>query len=158
MWLAGEREIPGPVSAYLGLLLSLPKALCAKELERSRREPEMLKGMYRLDFVGHTGGGVAALVLRDGTVFGADSVGVEYDGIYEPTNTPGEVSMSLVVTVPPGVHLVQGVVADHRGFSFKVGAQRLNLVKPCEVTIATPVNGPRGLVRARMSKIRNLPN
>jgi hypothetical protein len=158
MWLGGEREIPGPVAAYLRLLLSLPRALCVKELERSRREPEMLEGMYRLDFTGHAGHGVAALVLRDGTVFGADEAGVQYDGTYEPTGASGEVSMSLVLTVPPGVTLVQGVVADHRGFSFQVGPQKLNLLGTADVTIPTPVNGPRGVVRARMSKLRNLPN
>src|SRR6266849_10696726 len=102
MWLAGERDIPGPVEAYFRLLLSLPKAICAKELERSRKEPEMLEGMYRLDFTGHAGRGVAALVLRDGAVFGTDEAGVQYDGTYEPTGSPGEVSMSLVLTVPPG--------------------------------------------------------
>jgi len=118
----------------------------------------MLEGMYRLDFSGHAGRGVAALVLKDGTVFGADEAGVNYDGTYEPTGTPGEVSVSLVLTVPPGVTLVQGVIADHRGFSFQVGPQRINLLKPAEVTIATPVGGPRGVVRARMSKLRNLPN
>jgi len=158
MWLSGEREIPGPVVAYINLLLSLPRALCVKEIARSRKEPEVLEGMYRLDFAGVAGFGVAALVLKDGTVFGSDVAGVQYDGTYEPTGAPGEVSVSLTLTVPPGVTLVQGVVADHRGFTFQVGPQKLNLLKPGEVTIATPVGGPRGVVRARISKLRNLPD
>ena len=158
MWVNGERDIPGPVSAYLNLLLSLPKALCVKELTRPREEREMLEGMYRLDFSGHAGFGVAALVIKDGTVFGSDVAGVLYDGTYEPTGTPGEVTIALTLTVPAGVALVQGVVADHRGFTFQVGSQRINLLKPSEFTVATPVNGPRGVVRARISKLRNLPD
>jgi DNA-binding transcriptional regulator YiaG len=158
MWVNGEREIPGPVAAYINLLLSLPKAICVKELTREREEPEMFEGMYRLDFAGHAGFGAAALVVRDGRVFGSDNGGVLYDGVYEPTGTPGEVIVNLTLTVPSGVTLVQGVVADHRGFTFKVGPQKVNLLKPSEFMVATPVNGPRGVVKARLSKLREIPD
>ena len=157
MWLSGEREVSGPAEAYINLLVSLPKALFAKELTRLKKEPEMLEGMYRLDFSGNAGFGIAALVLKNGSVFGSDVAGVQYDGSYEPTGIPGEVSMSLMLSVPPGVTLVQGVVSDHRGFTFKVGPQKINLLKSGEVTVATPVNGPKGVVRARITKLRNIP-
>jgi hypothetical protein len=158
MWANGEREIPGPVAAYVNLLVSLPRAISTKELARRREEPEMLEGMYRLDFSGSAGFGVAALVIKDGTVFGSDVSGVLYDGHYEPTGTPGEVTVTLTLTVPPRVALVQGIVADHRGFTFQVGPQKLNLLKAGEFSVATPVNGPRGVVKARISKLRDLPD
>ena len=158
MWTSGEREIPGPVQAYIKLLTSLPRALRDKKLTDPEKEPEMLEGMYRLDFAGVAGFGAAALVVKEGKIFGSDVAGVSYDGTYEPTGTPGEVTLTLTLTVPPGVRLVQGLVAGHQGFAFKVGPQTVNLQNQGEISVTTPVNGPKGAVRARISKLRNLPD
>lgn len=160
MWVNNEREIPGPVAAYLTLLLSLPGALRAKELARHRKDnSEMFEGMYRVDYVGAAGFGAAVLVFKDGEIFGYDEGQVSYDGTYNPTGVPGEVSLKVTLSVPPGVPLVQGFVAGHSGYTFDVGPVRVNLSQPEKVfDVATPVNKPNGTVRGRIRKLRNLPN
>ena len=48
------------------------------------------------------------LVLCNGTVTGLDVGGVAYDGTYVP-NATGMVDIRVVLNVPAGVHLVQGI-------------------------------------------------
>lgn len=158
MWVNGEREVPGPVSAYVNLLLSLPGALRAQELAKLQvqEDPAMIEGMYRVDFNGFTGAGIAILVFQGGRIFGSDTQ-VQFDGTYEPTGTPGEVTLHVTVNVPPGVDLVQGMNSGHRGFSYDI-REIVDLQSQRPVTVQTPIGGPRGKVTARLSRLRGLPN
>ncbi|MFA6020583.1 MAG: helix-turn-helix transcriptional regulator [Rhodospirillales bacterium] len=155
LWLAGEREIPGPVEAYLNLLSSLPKALFVKELARLKQEDTVMSdGMYGVEFIGNTGSGVAVLVFSGGTVFGADSGKVQYDGTYQPSPTNIEkVDVHLHLTVPPNTQLVQGVPPQPMAYGFDIDCS-LAPRGGSELNVPTPF----GIVKARVTFLRPLPN
>jgi transcriptional regulator with XRE-family HTH domain len=154
LWLAGEREIPGPVEAYLNLLSSLPKALFVKELARLKQEvSDMYEGMYLFSYHGQKGGGHGLLVLMNGAVFGYDG-GVHYDGSYQPSaSTPGNVDVNLHMTIPPGVALVQGVPPQPMSYGYDLDCS----FNPNETTNLM-VQTPFGPVQATIRLARKLPN
>ncbi len=153
LWLAGEREVPGPVAAYLGLMASLPRALQARELARIRQEdPNMYEGMYKVTFQGAKGTGLGVLVMQRGRVFGSDG-GVQYDGAAKPSESrPGFADVQLHLTVPPGVPLVQGVPPKAMSYGFDL---------ECSIAVrgTTPltVQTPFGPVRAVVEFLREVP-
>jgi hypothetical protein len=153
LWFAGDRDIPGPVAAYVRLLLSLPKALRAQELARIRKDQQMIhEGMYGIDFTGKTGSGVCALVLMGGCVFGHDG-GVLYDGTYEPNASDSQYTdLRLNLTVPAGVELVQGVPAQPAEYRFELNVS-IPAGKQSKRIIATPY----GPVQCTISYLRPLP-
>ncbi|NGP18431.1 hypothetical protein [Devosia aurantiaca] len=66
-----------------------------------------MDGFYAVYYTGQIGFGHAVLVLREGTIAGADVVGGVYDGFYksEPDNT---IMVDIILTVPAGTTLVTG--------------------------------------------------
>lgn len=71
--------------------------------------------------------------------------------------------MKVRVSAPPGVsvQLIQGVMSDHRGFSFDVGPQIVALGSPggAVLTVMTPIGPPdRRAVTVHLTKLRNLPD
>lgn len=154
MWCSGDREIPGPATAYLKLLQSLPSALTARELARlNEGNGTMYDGMYLVQYEGHTGHGSAVLVLMDGVVFGHD-IGVQYDGVYEPSaNQSGFLDLRLRLAVPAGVPLVQGVPAQPADYSFEIAVKI-----PARGNATLKVETPYGPVVAQLSFLRPLPS
>jgi len=65
-----------------------------------------VNGIYALTFRGASGLGMGLLELRDGIAAGADAAGATYDGTYVETDQ--DIRLTLSMTVPPGVALVQG--------------------------------------------------
>ena len=50
-WMSGEREVPGPVEAYLGLLGAAPQSVRQEELKRlKRKENKMREGIYSVAY------------------------------------------------------------------------------------------------------------
>ncbi|MGU3594099.1 helix-turn-helix domain-containing protein, partial [Methylobacterium brachiatum] len=66
LWFQGERDVPGPVAAYLSLLLSLPRALQVQEFGRLTEGTTRVEGLYSFAFQGSAGAGIGALVLMSG--------------------------------------------------------------------------------------------
>jgi len=152
LWLAGEREIAGPVASYLRLLLSLPSALQAKELAKLKSEdPKMYEGMYGVIFQGATGTGIAALVLSRGLIFGSDGA-VKYDGTYKPSERTGYADLNLHLLVPPGVPLVQGVPAQPMVYGFD-----LNCSIAARGNTQLNIQTPFGQVQAAINFLRDIP-
>jgi hypothetical protein len=153
LWSSGERDIPGPAIAYLRLLQSLPKALRTQELARINQENHMkYDGMYAVEFVGRTGDGICALVMMDGCVFGHDG-GVHYDGTYEPNQSdPGKMDLSLNLTVPAGVALVQGVPAQPAEYRFP-----LSVSIPARGVTQQNISTPYGPVQCKIRYLRPIP-
>jgi hypothetical protein len=153
LWLSEEREIAGPVAAYLQLLVSLPRGLQAKELARIRKEdPAMYEGMYRFDYQGKEGAGLGVLILARGRAFGSDG-GVQYDGTCEPSAAqPGYVDVHLQLTVPPGVPLVQGVPAQPVAYSFD-----LDCSFAARGVTGFRVETPFGPVQGEVTFLRSVP-
>ena len=156
LWLAGEREVPGPTEAYLALLLSLPPALRAKEKLRlqNKGEKDMPEGMYLATYTGTADAGFAVLVFQHGKIFGMDVGRVAYDGTYKPTGTPGQVAIHLKLSVPAGVPLVMGVPAKPVPYSFEIDPQVINTKGASSVPVVTPF----GTVNAKLERLRDIPD
>ena len=154
LWLAEDREFPGPAAAYLRLFCSLPRAMQAKEIARIRQEdPAMYEGMYSFQFQGAQGNGLGVLVLSGGRVFGSDG-GVRYDGSYEPSQSrAAHVDVKVHLTVPPGVGLVQGVPPQTMTFGFD-----LNCTFATRGTTNVTVPTPYGPVAGVVTFLRDIPN
>lgn len=153
LWIAGERDVPRPVEAYLRLLVSLPKAIQAQEFDRLNKEAtQMLDGMYAINFVGKSGQGNGVIILTGGLVFGSDG-GVQYDGTYEPSSTqPGKVDVHLKLTVPPGVWLVQGVPAQPVEYRFDI-----DCTFAPGTTSTVKIQTPFGPIQVKIEFLRAIP-
>lgn len=154
MWIKGERDIPGPVHAYLSLFMSLPKAVQAQELARIRNgDASTYEGMYSISFRGPEGFGTGILVLRGGRVFGSDGV-VSYDGHYEPNPTKTDhLDVSLRLTVPAGVGLVLKRGPQPAGYWFDLHASF-----PAHDNSTFKMDTPFGAVQVTVSYLRSIPS
>jgi hypothetical protein len=150
MWVAGDREIPGPVAAFLHLFESLPAPLRYQAITRSLGEPEMIEGMYEVKFVGSDGDGLGVIVLMDGRVVGCDG-GVDYDGTYQPTGLDNRVKAEIQCKVRPGAELVTGVPAQSTPYSFGITVEF-----PARGAASGQVMTPFGPVNVSMTYLREL--
>ena len=113
MWMQGDREIPGPVEAYLRLFTVLPTAMRASERAKAAgKEKPMREGMYQIQF--HTAAdpqswGVGTLVFDSGIVYGIDAGGAKYDGEFQLSESTGLVDVRLKVTFPPDGMSIFGI-------------------------------------------------
>ena len=152
-WLAGSRNIPGPVSAYVNLLARLPEGIFQLEYSRIEKEIKPMKeGMYLVDLSGSAGSGVACLVFENGTIYGVDNVKVSYDGSYKFNEIDGMIDVELRITVPPNVSLVQG-----RTFPIGTSFQAKTKVKADHIDGTISVNTDLGTVSAKLTYLRALP-
>jgi DNA-binding transcriptional regulator YiaG len=152
LWLAGDREVAGPVEAYLNLLLSSPRELREMEFARIREgDPSMSEGMYAVGLQGRAGAGLAVLVLEKGRVFGSDG-GARYDGTYKPSPRVGFTDLDIRLTVPPNVVLVQGVPPQPFSYGFDVHCSIM-----ARGATQIEVQTPYGPVRANVSFLREIP-
>lgn len=155
MWLTEDREVPGPIKAYLRLLASVPSVLRAQLLAKLKQEDvTMYEGMYAMTFRGGAGEGWGTLVLQGGSIYGHDVGGARYDGAYSPVpGRPGYLDIQMKVTVPPGVALVTGVPAQPIGYWFDL-ATTVAARGESDLEVQTP----RGPVRAVIRFVREVPN
>ncbi|WP_347138846.1 hypothetical protein [Paracoccus sp. SSK6] len=65
-----------------------------------------MQGFYALYYTGVAGFGHAVIVMKDGTIVGADATGGTYDGTYEAVGDNIDIRVDL--TVPAGGTLVTG--------------------------------------------------
>jgi hypothetical protein len=113
MWMQGDREIPGPVEAYIRLFSMLPAAARATERARAAgKEKIMREGMYQIQF--HTAGdplnwGVGTLVFDGGKIYGIDAGEAKYDGDYQLSQNSALVDVKLKVTFPPNGMSIFGI-------------------------------------------------
>ena len=80
----------------------------------------MREGIYKIDYQGTTGMGVAVMILESGTVTGADATGGLYDGAYEWNAQTRLLDVTVQLAVPEGTVLVMGNVAPPGGLKFGV--------------------------------------
>ncbi len=110
LWLSGERAIPGPLTAYLRLLLSLPAG--QREAEFSHLGlggPTLRDGMYRFGYsVALAKRGEATLILDGGRIFGTDAGKSRYDGSYASNHESGMIEVRVRVELRAGETSVVG--------------------------------------------------
>ena len=113
MWVQGEREIPRPVEAYLRVYQLLTPSLRKVEVERTvGKDSSMREGMYQIQF--HNSGnpanwGIGTLVFGGGIIYGVDTGGAKYDGLYQPSATEGVIDARVKVTFPPNTKSIFGI-------------------------------------------------
>lgn len=113
---------------------------------------EEIEGIYAAYMTGSTGQGFAMFVVRDGTIVGADPLGVTFDGAYAPTGN-GDYSGTICVRVPPNGSTIQGVSVGPHGLTYEVTVSLPKSITDQEVM---KFGTPLGPVNARMNKLRGL--
>lgn len=109
-------------------------------------------GFYSINFRGAADWGIGMLAVHNGKVTGVDVGGVTYDG--SAASTPGgNIGVSLVLNVPAGVALVQGISKPQPWqlpINVSVPEQSLGNGQP--VAVGTPI----GPVQVVFKKLRDL--
>lgn len=109
MWLGGERSVPGPVAAYLDLLLSVTPEQRQLFIRRKLHGASIVRnGMYHINFAGPAGSGEGVLIIQNGIAYGSDSGGGNYDGICDIDPTTGMARLRLKCAMPAGSQSVLG--------------------------------------------------
>lgn len=120
LWATEQREIPGPVKAYLRLLISVSPEDRQRELSRLRKgEDKMTEGMYGVHFKTQEDHGVAILIFESEQIYGADEGGVRYDGSYFYDPQKDLFDAKIKITIPPNVDTVMGICNPYE-WSFDV--------------------------------------
>lgn len=142
LWMAGARSIPGPVSAYIQLLASLPLGMRQAEFARLTTEIKTMKdGMYLIEFVGQAGIGYGTLVFDGGRIYGADVAGAKYDGEYQFNESTSLVDVTVRVQIPADQPSVIGIVQPFE-WILDVSTE-INPEKDCaQMTVKTNVGKP----------------
>ena len=156
MWLSEERPVPGPVQAYLRLLQACPSSVQAFELNRFRKKGNAMKnGMYGIEFQAVDGDGKAALVFKDGLIFGVDEGGASYDGSYVLNEATGMADLDIKVTMPPNVPSVLGIMNPYT-WILDLKAS----LNPTQDRGGVSVQGPAGPlpINVQFAYLRGLPN
>ncbi len=144
MWLQGDREIPGPIEAYVRLFELVPISALADEIARARgKELVMKEGMYQIQF--HAGNdpnnwGIGSLIFEGGRIYGADAGSAKYDGVYTTSSNPEIVDVVMKVTFPSNGMSIFGIVHPYE-WSIGVRTQLDRRKDSGTVTVQTDV-GP----------------
>jgi transcriptional regulator with XRE-family HTH domain len=113
MWLQGDREIPGPIEAYVRLFELVPISALADEIAKARGKDLVMKeGMYQIQFHADNDPGkwgVGSLIFESGRIYGADAGGAKYDGEYETSPNPELVDVKIRVTFPANGMSIFGI-------------------------------------------------
>ncbi|MCH7889307.1 MAG: hypothetical protein IIA00_08530 [Proteobacteria bacterium] len=102
-----------------------------------------ISGIYSITFRGVADWGMGLLLVQNNRITGADVGGVLYDGSI--TEAGSDILFDLVLTVPPGATLVQGIPASPDvqkvPFSAKIPAKALETQEPVRIEMPIgPVN------------------
>jgi transcriptional regulator with XRE-family HTH domain len=153
-WLSEARPIPGPVEAYLNLLLRLPRSLQEDETRRVRKENIQMDGMYLIIFQGSAGTGAATLTFNNGIVYGFDEAGGVYDGIARPGVKPGTLDIAVNVQMKANQQTVAGGVSHPFDWSMQVTATMPLGVDETTIIANTNLGQP---IKASVKFMRHLP-
>jgi hypothetical protein len=113
----------------------------------------MNDGIFTMTYRGVSGDwGMGLLMMRRGTIAGADTTGIIYDGRY--TIDQSSLTFQMVMKVPPGVALVQGVPAKPTPYNVQFNAS----VPLDAIEKSTPVlvQLPPGPVNVILKRLRSL--
>lgn len=111
-----------------------------------------MEGFYAIYYTGVGGFGHAVLVLRNGSIVGADAVGGSYDGIYS-VSTSGQLQINVDLHTLPGTTLVTGQT-NPQAFSQKI---RADLPKNFDNGQPVPLQTPSGPINVIFKKLRSFP-
>ncbi len=157
MWVQDEREIPGPVEAYLRIFQMLPSNFKSVELHRTiGKEKAMREGIYQISFHTSTNPqdwGLGTLIFAGGIIYGIDAGGAKYDGVYEPALTEGIVNAKLKVTFPPNGMSIFGIAHPYE-WAIEVATQMDSRNEKGNLNVATNLGSN---VSASYQFLRSIP-
>lgn len=108
-----------------------------------------MDGIYTITFRGAATWGAGMLVLQNGSVTGADTAGVLYDGQYADKGSYLAITMQM--TVPPGVSLVQGTPTQPKAYTFSFTASvPKNAMESGEPVLMQLPQGPVNVIFRRL--------
>ncbi len=81
-----------------------------------------IDGIYAVRMAGQDGQGFAMFVFHEGTVSGADPLGVTFDGSYASADDRKSFEVKMHVTVPANGTVIQGASAGPSGLNYPVRA------------------------------------
>jgi hypothetical protein len=115
----------------------------------------MTEGFFRIAFTGATGSGLGILLLRSGSVIGADTGGATYDGSYKENADTHTLEFVITMSMPAGVSPVQTGIPLATPMSVPISASLLQ----DDIGGAKPtlVQTPLGPVNVLFTKIRDFP-
>lgn len=113
-----------------------------------------MDGIYSIAFRGSADWGIGLLLLRKGTVTGADGGGILYDGDYQDAGAL--IEFNITMSVPPGATLVQGTPARPTAYTISFGANipRTALNEAHPVLLELP-QGPVNVIFRRLRELRD---
>src|SRR5215471_3431336 len=113
-----------------------------------------MDGIYAMTFRGALDWGMGMLVLRRGTVTGADASGVLYDGSY--SEAAETIFLDVKMTVPPGVTLVVGTPPQPRSYVVPLNAAvSKSFIENSEpILLHLPV-GPVNVILRRLRRLED---
>lgn len=155
LWLSGERKVPGPLIAYVQLLLSLPAGQRDAEYTRLGLGAATLKaGMYRFVYAVAPGyRGEATLVFDNGRIFGTDLGKSRYDGTYAANPKSGLVDLYVRIELRAGEKSAVGP-AQPFDWILEARGELPARSETGEVTFTANVGGP---IAASYEYLRPLP-
>ncbi len=109
-------------------------------------------GFYASYMSGSDGQGFAMFVFSNGTIVGADPLGVKFDGVYQ-TSDDGSLTGKVTVSVPPGGTVIQGASAGPGGLTYEVP---ISLAPNAFSLDYLKLETPLGPVNLRMVKLRDV--
>jgi hypothetical protein len=154
-WLSEARSVPGPVQAYLSLLMRVPSSIREYEIAQIRKGSTSMKnGMYLVHFQGSAGEGYATLTFVDGIVYGYDETGAQYDGFYAAKDGMGNFDVTVHVKMKANTPTVAGGISKPFDWVLTVSTT-INANQPsAQIQVMTSLNIPIG---ARYTRMRDLP-
>jgi transcriptional regulator with XRE-family HTH domain len=159
LWATGETMLPGPVAAYLRVLLALPAEARSEELKRLKGRSAMLdegiyEFVYRGEHDGEVDGDSALAVLRNGRILGSDRSGGLFSGSYEHDAARDTNHIHVRLQVPADGILVTGFAAGLRGASLDITAT-IARAAPVSSTVVEVAGRP---VQIELKYLGPLPN
>jgi len=109
-----------------------------------------MNGIYSITFRGAADWGMGLLVFLNGVISGVDVGGAIYDGTY--VDDGQEISTKMILTVPPGVMLVQGT--PPRATEFKIPFELKISKDAIENSSPVLVNLPPGPVNVIFKRLK----
>ena len=108
-------------------------------------------GFYAAYMTGDEGQGFAMFIFSNGTIVGADPLGVRFDGSFEVTSE-GALRAAVEVNVPPEGMVIQGATPGPSGLSYGVSFDLSQGQTNDYFQITTPL----GPVNVRLEKLRSI--
>jgi hypothetical protein len=154
LWIAEERNIPGPAEAYLRIFRLLPPNLRQIELNRLKQKGSgMRDGIFGMAFQARGVGGMGILIFESGRIYGSDTERVKYDGSYIYNEATRLAAINVKVTFPPHVKAVFGVSNPYE-WSFDVTAEFDPNKDSGLIAVKTSIGQP---IQAQYRYLRALP-